>query len=139
MQNPVPFILAFGVPCTVGFFSHGMPGAVAGLLLGLFIVFFLGGIVAGNGILGGLGGVILAFVCFVVVMTGMYLFERFKVDGGPIAGKKDGPGGEYFADKVMDVFNSWLSGGGVISLKVVIVVCAIGVVLGLIAYAVKPK
>jgi hypothetical protein len=93
-----------------GFVVYGKPGLVTGLLIGTFLCFGLGGIVVTKKAFGGIGGVFLWFVGFVAFMTGMFLFERYVIDGGPIPGKTFGPpDGMYFADKVMTLFGRWVS------------------------------
>ncbi len=90
-----------------GGITYGAPGAVAGLMMGCFLCFGLGGIVVTRGIFGGVGGIFLWFILFCGVSVGMFLFERYGVDGGALPGKKFGHGGDYFADKVVDIVGRW--------------------------------
>jgi len=94
-----------------GYLSDGAPGAVTGLIIGSFLCFGLVGLLVTKGVTGGIGGVFLWFIGFCSVTVGMFLFERYWIDGGPIPGKEFGPGGGYFADKVMDLFGRWVTLG----------------------------
>jgi hypothetical protein len=95
---------------TYGYIAHGLPGLITGLLIGTFLCFGLGGLVVTKHAFGGIGGIFLWFLGFVGFMMGLFLFERYVIDGGPIPGKTFGPpNGMYVADKAMVLFGKWVS------------------------------
>ena len=63
--------------------NHGWAGVVATILWTLIMLLGLGGALMGNGLLGGLVGVVVGWVAFVIITTAMALIEWYNVGNRP--------------------------------------------------------
>jgi len=95
-------LLASVITTIVFTITSGIPGFVAGIITSAFFIFGASGIFFGRGLTGGLGGIFVWFIGVVILLVTMFLCEMYIIDGGSKKGKVYGPGGDYFADKVID-------------------------------------
>lgn len=118
---------------------YGIAGIANALVWGFLGFMGLGAALCGKGMMGGVVGVFGAFISYVVIVMGIYGIEIYMIDGDFLPGKKYGPGGDYFASKMIGCTSGFcescfkfLSTSHENLIWVPISICAVFVVLGLL-------